>query len=85
VLLRFNWEERRAVGVTLMDVSLLPAAAGSNGLLLAGLADLDPKWQAATTTMLDSPQVNQALRQVGLDVDTRKGAIFGIGLDSLPK
>lgn len=85
MLLRFNWEERRAVGVTLMDVSLLPAAAGSNGLLLAGLADLDPKWQAATTTMLDSPQVNQALRQVGLDVDTRKGAIFGIGLDSLPK
>lgn len=81
ILLRFNWEERRAVGVTLMDVSLLPAAASSAGLPLTGLADLPTEWREVAIALLDSPQVRQALRQVGLDVDTRKGAVFGIGLD----
>jgi uncharacterized protein YuzE len=83
VLLRFIWEERRAVGVTLMDVSLLPAAASNRPLLLAGLVDLEPEWHEAATAVLDSPQVRQALRLVGLDVDTHKGAIFGVGLDGL--
>jgi hypothetical protein len=85
ILLRFNWEERRAVGVTLMDVSLLPAAASSGGLPLTGLTDLKPEWQAVAIALLDSPQVRDALRQVGLDVDTRKGAILGVGLERLPK
>jgi len=43
-VLRFNWEERRAVGVTLMDVSLLRAATHGAGLLLDGMADLAPEW-----------------------------------------
>lgn len=81
ILLRFNREERRAVGVTVMDYALLRAAASDDGLPLGGLADLEPEWQAAAIAVLDSPQVRQALRQVGLDVDTRKGAVFGVGLD----
>jgi uncharacterized protein YuzE len=87
VLLRFNCEERRAVGVTLMDYSvlMLRATARGDGLQLDGLADLEPEWQEATTAVLDSAQARQALRQVELDVDTRKGAIFGVGLDGLPK
>ena len=84
-MLRFNWEERRAVGVTLMDVSLLRAATHGTGLPLDGLADLAPEWQEVAIALLDSPQVSHALRQMGLDVDTRKGAVFGVGLDGLPE
>lgn len=42
ILLRFNWEERRAVGVTLMDYSLLSArsALGARYFPLNGLAAL---------------------------------------------
>jgi hypothetical protein len=49
-------------------------------LPLTGLADLSPEWQEVAIALLDSPQVRLALRQVGLDVDTRKGVIVGYRL-----
>lgn len=85
ILLRFNREERRAVGVTVMDYALLRAAASIDDLPLGGLADLEPEWQEAAIAVLNSPQVSQALHQVGLDVNTRKGAVFSVGLDGFPE
>ena len=64
ILLRLNREERRAVGVTLMDFSVLiqPTALGPRSFPLTGLADLEEDWQEMVIEIITSPPVNQVLR-----------------------
>ena len=63
ILLRFNLEERRAVGLTLMDFSVLvqPTTLGPRHFPLNGLAELEPGWQELVLGLLASPPVNRIL------------------------
>src|ERR671936_275971 len=58
ILLRFNLTEKRAVGLTLMDFSVL----GPRSFPLSGLQDLEPEWQEAVIEIITKPPVNQILR-----------------------
>jgi len=64
ILLRFNRAERRAVGLTLMDFSVLVQLTelGPRSFPLTGLADLEPDWQEAVIEIITSPPVNQILK-----------------------
>ena len=46
ILLRFNRTERRAIGLTLMDFSMLVQLTrlGPRAFPLTGLSDLEPEW-----------------------------------------
>jgi hypothetical protein len=63
ILLRFNEAERRPIGLTLMDFSVLAQLTnlGPRGLPLSGLAELEPEWQEAVIEMITSPPVNEVL------------------------
>ena len=63
ILLRFNRDERRAVGLTLMDFSLLvqPTPLGARHFPLSGLQDLEPEWQELVLELLAKPPVNRIL------------------------
>ena len=47
ILLRFNRAEKRAIGLTLMDFSVLVQLSdlGPRNFPVSGLADLEPDWQ----------------------------------------
>jgi uncharacterized protein YuzE len=64
MLLRFNRAERRAVGLTLMDFSVLVQLTrlGPRTFPLSGLKDLEPEWQEIVIDIIMSPPVNQILR-----------------------
>lgn len=64
ILLRFNRVERRAIGLTLMDFSMLVQLTrlGPRTFPLTGLSDLEPEWQEIVTEILMSAPVNQILR-----------------------
>ena len=64
ILLRFDRAERRAIGITLMDFSVLvqPSELGPRHFPLSGLADLEPEWQEIVVDLLTSPPVNQILK-----------------------
>jgi uncharacterized protein YuzE len=64
ILLRFNRAERRAIGITLMDFSVLvqPTEMGMRHFPLSGLSDLEPEWQDVVVDLLTSPPVNQILK-----------------------
>ena len=64
ILLRFNRGERRAIGLTLMDFSMLVQLTrlGPRAFPLTGLSDLEPEWQEIVIEMIMSPPVNQILR-----------------------
>lgn len=64
ILLRFNRAERRAVGLTLMDYSVLAqmTAWGPRSFPLHGLQDLEPEWQEVVIELITQPPVNQILR-----------------------
>jgi uncharacterized protein YuzE len=64
ILLRLNKEERRAVGLTLMDFSVLiqPTDLGPRSFPLTGLADLEEDWQEMVIEIITSPPVNQILK-----------------------
>jgi hypothetical protein len=64
ILLRFNREEKRAVGLTLMDFSVLVQLTelGPRSFPLNGLAELEPEWQEEVIAIITAPPVNQILR-----------------------
>ena len=59
ILLRFNRDSPRAIGLTLMDFSVLvqPGALGARHFPLSGLADLEPDWQEIVLALLMQPPV----------------------------
>jgi uncharacterized protein YuzE len=64
ILLRFNYDEKRAVGLTLMDFSVLIQLTrlGPRSFPLTGLGELEPEWQDAVIEIITSPPINQILR-----------------------
>ena len=64
ILLRFHRAERRAIGLTLMDFSVLVQSThlGPRSFPLTGLAELEPEWQDTVIEILTKPPVNQILR-----------------------
>jgi uncharacterized protein YuzE len=64
ILLRFNLAEKRAIGLTLMDFSVLVQVTqlGPRSFPLSGLKDLEPDWQEIVIEIITKPPVNQILR-----------------------
>ena len=64
ILLRFNRAEKRAVGLTLLDYSVLAqlTKTGPRSFPLTGLADLELDWQDEVVAMITKAPVNQILR-----------------------
>ncbi len=64
ILLRFNRTERRAIGLTLMDFSVLVQLTrlGPRNFPLTGLKDLEPEWQETVIEIITAPPVNQILK-----------------------
>ncbi len=64
ILLRFNREEKRAIGLTLMDFSVLVQLTklGPRSFPLSGLKDLEPEWQESVIEIITAPPVNQILK-----------------------
>jgi uncharacterized protein YuzE len=64
ILLRFNLTEKCAVGLTLMDFSVLVQMTklGPRSFPLSGLPDLEPEWQETVIEIITKPPVNQILR-----------------------
>lgn len=64
ILLRFNRAEKRAIGLTLMDFSILiqPTELGPRSFPLTGLQDLEPEWQEVIIELITTPPVNQFLQ-----------------------
>src|SRR5215475_2038777 len=63
VLLRFNLAEKRAIGLTLMDFSVLVQMTqlGPRSFPLSGLKDLEPDWQEVVIEIITKPPVSQIL------------------------
>ncbi len=64
ILLRLNRAEKRAIGLTLMDFSVLVQLTrfGPRTFPLSGLADLEPDWQDMVIDIITSSPVDQVLR-----------------------
>ena len=64
ILLRFNRAERRAIGLTLMDFSVLVQLTelGPRSFPLTGLKDLEPEWQQTVIDIITTSPVNQILK-----------------------
>jgi len=64
ILLRFNREERRAVGLTLMDFSVLVQLTelGPRSFSLSGLTDLEPEYEEVVIEIIMTPPVNRILK-----------------------
>jgi uncharacterized protein YuzE len=63
ILLRFNLTEKYAVGLTLMDFSVLVhmTQLGPRSFPLTGLQDLEPAWQETVIEIITKPPVSQIL------------------------
>ena len=64
ILLRFNRAEKRAIGLTLMDFSVLVQLTelGPRNFPLSGLKELEPDWQELVMEIISRPPVNQILK-----------------------
>ena len=64
ILLRFHRTEKRAIGLTLMDFSVLVQLTnwGPRTFPLSGLHELEPEWQDTVLEILTTPPVNQVLK-----------------------
>ncbi len=64
VLLRLNRDERRAIGLTLMDFSVLAQSTkfGPRYFPLTGLADLEEEWQEMVMEIITRPPVSVVLK-----------------------
>ena len=64
ILLRFNRAEKRAIGLTLMDFSVLVQLTnlGPRSFPLSGLHELEPDWQDTVTEIITTPPVSQILK-----------------------
>jgi len=64
ILLRFNRAEKRVIGLTLMDFSVLVQTTelGPRQFPLSGLQDLEPDWQELVIDLITQPPVSQFLK-----------------------
>ena len=64
ILLRFNRAEKRAIGLTLMDFSVLVQLTrwGPRNFPLSGLKDLELEWQETVLQIITTTPVNQILK-----------------------
>ena len=64
ILLRFSRSEKRAVGLTLMDFSVLVQSddLGPRSYPLTGLGELEPSWKDTVIEIITKPPVSQILR-----------------------
>ena len=64
ILLRFNRDEKRAIGLTLMDFSVLIQLTnlGPRSFPLSGLQELEPEWQEMVIELITKPPVSQILK-----------------------
>ncbi len=64
LLLRFNRAEKRAIGLTLMDFTVLVQMTklGPRNFPLSGLAELEPEWQDEVVEIITHSPVNQILK-----------------------
>lgn len=64
ILLRFNYAEKRAIGLTLMDFSVLVQLTelGPRSFPLSGLSELEPEWQETVIEIITKPPINQILK-----------------------
>ncbi|MBW1676512.1 MAG: DUF2283 domain-containing protein [Deltaproteobacteria bacterium] len=64
ILLRFNRAEKRAIGLTLMDFSVLAQLTnfGPRSFPLSGLSELESDWQDTVVEIITKPPVNQILK-----------------------
>jgi uncharacterized protein YuzE len=64
ILLRFNRKEKRAIGLTLMDFSVLVQLTelGPRNFPLDGLRELEPEWQELVMDIITQPPVSQFLK-----------------------
>ncbi len=64
ILLRMNRAEGRAIGLTLMDFSVLVEITnfGPRSFPLTGLDELEPEWQDTVIDVITTPPVNQILK-----------------------
>ena len=64
ILLRFNRAEKRAIGLTLMDFSVLVQLTnlGPRSFPLTGLSELEPDWQDTVIEIIAKPPVSQILK-----------------------
>ena len=64
ILLRFNRSEKRAIGLTLMDFSVLIQSdtLGPRSYPLTGLGELEQSWKDTVIEIITTPPVNQILR-----------------------
>ena len=64
ILLRFNRQDRRAIGLTLMDFSVLIQVTelGPRNFPLSGLEELEPDWREVVMEIITSPPVNKILK-----------------------
>jgi uncharacterized protein YuzE len=64
ILLRFNRAEKRAIGLTLMDFSVLVQLTnlGPRSFPLSGLNELEPEWQDTVIEIITKPPVSQFLK-----------------------
>ena len=64
ILLRLHRTEKRAIGLTLMDFSVLVQLTrwGPRTFPLSGLHELEPEWQETVLEILTTPPVNQVLK-----------------------
>lgn len=64
MLLRLNRDERRAIGLTLMDFSVLAQSTefGPRYFPLTGLADLEEEWQEMVMEIITRPPVSLVLK-----------------------
>ena len=64
ILLRLNLQEKRAVGLTLMDFSILVEMTntGPRSFPLTGLNDLDDDWREMVLDIVSRPPVRQILK-----------------------
>lgn len=64
MVLRLNFDEKRAVGITLLDFSVLAQMTrlGPRQFPLSGLDELEPEWQEMVIEILTAPPVNQILQ-----------------------
>ena len=64
ILLRFNRAEKRAVGLTLMDFSVLVQLTdlGPRSFPLVGLGELEPDWRETVIEIVTRPPVSDILK-----------------------
>ncbi len=64
ILLRFNRAEKRAVGLTLMEFSVLIQLTklGPRSFPLVGLDEIEPDWRETVIEIITKPPVNEILK-----------------------